>query len=178
METGKVIAAVRTENELISAAESDVKIIFFLAPNILTLKNAVNFVHSKGKKLFIHLDLTEGIGKDKSGILYVKNVGVDGIISTRVSIIKLAREADLFTVQRFFTVDSKSVDTTVEGIKASKADMIEIMPGVVTKAIKMLKEKISTPVIAGGLIESPTEVEEAIKAGAQAISTGKKELWK
>lgn len=177
METGKVIAAVRTDKELIAAAESNVKIIFFLAPDILTLKNAVNFVHTKGKKLFIHLDLTEGIGKDKSGILYVKNLGVDGIISTRVSIIKLAREAGLFTVQRFFTVDSKSVDTTVESIKASKADMIEVMPGVVTKTIKMLKERISVPVIAGGLIETDKEVEDAHKAGAQAISTGKKELW-
>lgn len=178
MDTGKVIAAVRTDEDLLLAAESSVKIIFYLAPNILTLKNVLDFAHLKGKKLFVHQDLAEGIGKDKSGVLYLKSLGVDGIISTRVSIIKLAHEAGLFTVQRFFTMDSHSIDTTVEGVKASKADMIEIMPGVVTKTIKMLKEKIKEPVIAGGLIESEEEAQAAWSAGATAISTGNKTLWK
>ena len=173
----KVIAAVRTHEELMEAAQSDVKIVFDLAPDILTLEESVNTLHRTGKKFFIHLDLADGIGKDRSGIAYAKNAGVDGIISTRSGIIKVARELEVFTVQRFFIVDSHSIGTTVDALKSSKAHMIEIMPGSVTKVIKRLKANIEVPIIAGGLIETESEALLALKSGASAVSTGAKELW-
>ena len=172
-----VIAAVRSEKDLDRALASDCELIFDLNPDLLTLNEKVSQVHKNGKKLFIHLDLATGIGKDKSGIKFAKQVGVDGIISTRVNIIKMAREAELFTVQRFFVVDSQSVDTTVEGLKASKADMIEVMPGTVSKIITALKKRVDVPIIAGGLIDTENEVKDALSAGAMAISTGKEALW-
>ena len=109
--------------------------------------------------------------------MYVKNAGVDGVISTRVSIIKAARECGVFTVQRFFAVDSQSVDTTVEAVKSAKPDMLEIMPGVLTKVIKRLRQLVKVPIIAGGLIDSVDEIEEILESGATAISTSKKEIW-
>lgn len=172
-----IIAAVRNERELEAARNSRIKMIFYLSPNILTLEENVKAVHAAGKKIFLHMDLAEGIGKDKPGLVYVKQLGVDGIISTRVNIIKAAREAGLFTVQRFFIVDSQSVATSLESIKASKPDMIEVMPGIVTKVIADLKADLNIPIIAGGLIETRREIEEAIHSGASAVSTGKQELW-
>ncbi len=172
-----IIAAVRNERDMEKALQSGVGMIFYLSPNILTMDETVDAVHEAGKKIFLHMDLAEGIGKDKSGIEYVKQKGVDGIISTRVSIIKAAREAGLFTVQRFFIVDSQSVSTTLEGIKASKPDMIEIMPGIATKVIADLKGKLNIPIIAGGMIESRMEVRDALQSGATAVSTSKRELW-
>lgn len=174
----KIIAAVRSYEEIISAAQSDVKIVFDLAPDILTVGERAAVLHKAGKKFFIHIDLADGIGKDKSGIIYAKNAGVDGIISTRSAIIKAAREEGLFTVQRFFIVDSHSIDTTVEALKSSKAQMIEIMPGIVGKVINELKKTVDVPIIAGGLIETEDEVVQAIKCGASAVSTGKDFLWK
>ena len=134
-------------------------------------------MHKAGKKLFIHLDLAEGIGKDEHGILFAKEQGVDGIISTRINIIKMAKKAGVFTVQRFFIVDSHSVETTIESAKSSKADMIEIMPGTISKVVKSLKKELTMPIVAGGLIESWEEIDEAIACGATAISVGKKEFW-
>lgn len=172
-----VIAAVRNEQELEVALASRVKMIFCLNPNILTLDQTVREVHAAGKKILLHIDLAEGVGKDKAGLLYVKKAGVDGIISTRVNMIKFAKEVGLFTVQRFFIVDSHSVDTTVESLKSSKADMIEIMPGIVTKVIADLKVRLNIPIIAGGLIETRKEIEEAAYSGVSAVSTSKQELW-
>ena len=173
-----IIAAVRNDDEFNSAILSSGKIIFDLSPSMLTLEEKIKKAHKSNKKLFIHLDLAEGIGKDKAGVCYVKKLGVDGIISTRVNIIKFAREEKLFTVQRFFIVDSQSLNTAVESVKSSKPDMIEIMPGVVEKVIKYMKEKVSVPIIAGGIIETEEEVKRALDAGATAISTGKKEFWR
>ena len=173
----RIIAAVRSEQELEKAVNSNVGIIFMLTPNIADIKYQAEFVHGAGKKLFIHLDLAEGIGKDEFGIRFAKEQGIDGIISTRTNIIKIANKENLFTVQRFFIVDSHSVETTVESAKTSKADMIEIMPGTLSKIIRRIKKELKTPIVAGGLIETKEEINEAISCGAAAISTGKREFW-
>ena len=174
----KVIAAIRTKEELIKASFSDVRIIFDLNPNIMSVEENLKTAHKEGKKYFIHIDLAEGIGKDKSGIEYLKKLGVDGVISTRTSIIRSAREVGVFTVQRFFIVDSHSIETTLEAIKSSKPQMVEIMPGSVVKVISRLKETLEIPIIAGGLIETEEEALEIIRSGASAVSTGRTELWK
>ena len=172
----KVIAAVK-DDLFDLALSAGGEWIFDLSPDIASVKEKAELCHRAGKRYFIHFDLAAGIGKDRSGILFAKEAGVDGIISTRVNIIKIAKELQLFTIQRFFIVDSHSVDTTIEGIKSAKPDMIEIMPGIVPKVIKRLSHTSSTPIIAGGLIETEEEISLAHRAGAVAVSSGKKELW-
>ena len=173
----KIIAAARSREEFSVAVNSRVEIIFMLSPNISEIEYQAESAHKAGKKLFIHLDLAEGIGKDEYGIRFAKDVGVDGIISTRSSIIKLAKKEGMFAIQRFFAVDSQSVSTTLESAKSSKADMIEVMPGTVTKVIKYLKSELNIPIVAGGLIETKEEIKDAISNGATAVSTGRKEFW-
>lgn len=172
----EVICAVK--DELFDLAlRSDREWIFDLAPDIAEIEGKAILAHRKGKKYFIHFDLAQGIGKDKSGLLFVKELGVDGIITTRVNIVKMAREAELFTIQRFFIVDSHSVETTLEGVRSAKPDMIEVMPGVVCKVIKRLAPTLNVPIIAGGLIESFEDAKKAYESGASAVSTSSKELW-
>lgn len=173
-----IIASVRGNDAFREALMSDAELIFDLHPDINTLKTKVKYAHEKGKRIFIHLDLADGIGKDKSGIAYARKAGIDGIISTRANLIKSAREAGLCTVQRFFALDSQSVDNITETLKSSGADMIEIMPGVVAKVIAGLSAKVDVPVIAGGLIDSLTEINCAFRSGASAVSVSRKELWK
>jgi glycerol uptake operon antiterminator len=173
----RIIAAVRAEKDFKAALLSDANLLFDLSPDINTLYQKAKSAHKHGKKLYIHIDLAVGIGKDREAIEFIKKFEVDGIISTRVNIIKYAREAGFNTVQRFFAVDSQSVETTVESIKASKPDMIEIMPGVIPKVISLLKSRVDMPIIAGGLISTEDEAKTAIESGAWAVSTGKTDLW-
>lgn len=177
LELCPIIAAVRTKEDFTCAVDSPVKIIFLLNSNILTIQEKVEQAHAKSKNLYIHIDFAEGIGRDKFGLEFISRCGVDGIISTRANIVKLAKECNLATVQRFFIVDSHSVDTAVESINSSKPDMIEIMPGILPRTIANFKSRVKMPVIAGGLIETKSDIIDAIKAGAAAISTAKKELW-
>ena len=173
----RIIAAVRNDNELDVAVKSKINIIFLLSSNIETLKSQVDLAHQYNKKIFVHIDLADGIGKDEYGIRFVKSQGADGIISTRSNLIKLANKESLYTVQRFFIVDTHSVDTMIESVKSSKPYMIEIMPGTVCKVVKKLKNEFDIPVVAGGLIETTSEIKDALLSGAVAISTGKKEFW-
>jgi glycerol uptake operon antiterminator len=176
MEESQIIAAVRTNQEFMIALNSKVKTVFMLNTNIDEIKEKVALAHENGKKIFVHIDLAEGIGKDAYGVKFLKNQGVDGIISTRTNLIKIARKEDVFTVQRFFVVDSQSIETTVESAFSSKADLIEIMPGIAGKVIERFAAG-RIPVIAGGLIETKKEVTAALDHGALAVSTGRAELW-
>jgi len=173
----KIIAAVRSEKELSDAINSNVDMIFLLATNIAVLRGEINLVHNAGKKLFVHIDLADGIGKDEYGIKYVKALGADGIISTRNNLVKLAKKIGMLTVQRFFIVDSHSVETTLDSANSSKPDMIEIMPGTLTKVISRLKKELPMPIVAGGLIQSIDEVNSAISSGAHMVSTGCRAMW-
>ena len=170
-----VIAAVH-ESRFDAALKSPASIIFLLGGNLLTVKERIKSAHAAGKRIFIHIDLAEGIGKDKTGTAFLADCGVDGIISTKASMIRAAKELGLTTVQRFFALDSQGVISISDMIESAKPDLIEIMPGIAGKVIKRFTGR-GTPIIAGGLIESKTEVTEALSNGAEAVSTGKEELW-
>lgn len=96
-ERSPVIAAV-PNNQLQKALESPVEIIFGLKVSLLDIEETIKKVHSVGKKIFIHIDLADGIGKDKTGVEYLAKLGVDGIISTRAQLIRFANEVGLVTV--------------------------------------------------------------------------------
>lgn len=175
LECAPVIAAVQ-DSKWDAAIASPAKIIFYLQANILNIKERINEAHTADKLLFVHIDLAEGIGRDKSGIQYLADLGVDGIMTTRNQLVRFAKDNGLLAVQRFFLLDSKGFENIDEIIANNTPDMIEIMPGVIPKAIERFAMG-RVPVIAGGLVETKAEVTAALAAGATAISTGKKELW-
>ena len=172
-----VIAAIRTEAELNEVLQSPVSTVFLLHADILTLEVQIELAKRHNKILYVHIDMAEGIGKDKKGITYLKNLGISGIISTRPSLIKAGKDIGLSTVMRFFAIDSRSIDTAVENIRASNPDMVEMMPGILPKIIEEFHSTKRIPVIAGGLIRNKNDIYRALSAGAIAISTGNQKLW-
>ena len=172
-----VVAAVRSDADFEVAISSDLQTVFVLKANIIEVESMAKRAHEKGKLLFLHVDFVEGLSKDAAGVRYLSTKGIDGIISTKTGVICAAKEAGITCIQRFFMIDSRSVDTALEALKQSKADLIEIMPALAYKSITKIKNSVTTPIIAGGLIEFKEEVYAALNAGASMISTGKKELW-
>lgn len=175
LERFPIIAAIR-DNRWRQALNSPAEILFYLEANILTVRDRIRQAHDAGKIVFVHLDLAEGIGKDRSGLQYLQECGVDGIISTRSPIIRTARELGMLTVQRIFALDSQGMGTVQEMLHAANPHFMEIMPGVIPKIVKRFSSG-EVPVIAGGLIETKAEITAALGSGATAISTGCPELW-
>lgn len=175
LELCPIISAVHDE-QFDDALKSPTEIIFMLEADVMSVAEKINAAHDVGKLVFIHIDLMKGIGKDKSGVEFLAKCGADGIISTRVGLIKNAKEIGILSVQRYFALDSQGIESIKEMIKSAQPDLIEIMPGVIEKVIrKFAGNKI--PVIAGGLVETKAEVTAALSSGAMAVSTGRKELW-
>ena len=175
LEANPVIAAVH-DTGFERALASPAKVVFLLKANLLTLPACIRQAHECGKILFIHLDLAEGLGRDRAGIAYLAGLGADGVISTRTQLLRYAKEQGLIAVQRFFALDSQGLASIDDMLKNPVCDFIEIMPGVIGKAIsKFAGQEI--PVIAGGLIETKKEVMTALDCGAIAVSTGNTDLW-
>lgn len=175
LEQNPIIAAVH-DGGMEAAFASPVPVIFYLKANIMTVAARVEAAHAAGKCIFVHVDLAEGIGKDRAGLTYLADIGVDGIISTRTQLLRQAKELGLIAVQRFFALDSQGMESISETLENAVPDLIEIMPGVIGKAIARFAGG-RVPVIAGGLIETKKEVLSALECGAIAVSTGKADLW-
>ena len=175
LERSPVIAAVRDDG-FDAACLSPCEVIFYLKANINTLSRRVEAAHKEEKLLFVHMDLADGMGKDKSAVEFLAGLGVDGIVSTRGSVIRWAKECSLMTVQRFFALDSQGINAIDEMLDSAKPDMMELMPGVIPKLVRRFSGG-SIPVIAGGLVQTKAEVTEALSAGAVAVSTGTEVLW-
>lgn len=172
-----VIAAIRTQSDLDAALSQELPLLFLLTENILTLPKTLARCHESGRQAFVHLDLCEGLSKDRSAVAYLAQLGADGVISTRSNVIRWAHEFGLQSVQRFFLLDSQSIQNAFDAVASCAPTMIELMPGVLPKLITRFAQKTSLPVIAGGLIETKEEIFAALNAGAVSISTGNHLLW-
>ena len=175
LEQNPVIAAIG-EDKWEEALTSPAQVLFHLSAELTTVKERIRQAHAAGKLLLVHIDLAEGIGKDRVGIRYLASCGVDGIISTKAQLIRYAKEQGLLTVQRFFALASKGMESIEDMLRVTCPHLMEIMPGVIGKAIRRFSQG-RVPVIAGGLVQTKQEVTEALGCGATAVSTGQQSLW-
>lgn len=177
-----VIAAIKDENGLKKCLESgaEIQIVFVLYGDLCNIGTIVERLKAGGKTVIIHLDLISGLGNREIAVDYIKNtIKADGIISTKSTLIKRAKELDFFAVMRFFMLDSMVYENVKKQIENVKPDMIEIIPGAMPKVISRLCEFIEgkVPVIAGGMIMDKEDTMKALNAGATAISTTKQNIW-
>ena len=174
-----IIAAVSSSEKLKEAVEaSSCEIIFILDSEILTLKKDVAYALEHDKLVFVHMDLISGLSHDVHALAYIhEEIKPTGILTTKASLVKKAKELNLYVIQRLFMLDSKSLRDGIASIKKTMPDAVEIMPGIATMAITEITQKTRKPVIAGGLIETKQQMIEALKAGAVSVSTSKTQLW-
>ena len=173
-----IIAAVKSDKGLEQALHTDCSIIFILYGTVCSIAGIVDRIKEKNKRAFVHVDLIEGLSSKDVAVEFIKAfTKADGIISTKPSVIKAAKEMGLITVQRFFLIDSLSLENVMKNINDKHTDIIEVLPGVIPKVIKKIADSSRVPVIAGGLITDKEDMVLALKAGAHGVSTTKQELW-
>lgn len=173
-----IICAISAPDRLDSAIKSPCKIVFLLSGDIFNLKNIVSKTKENNKLIFIHLDLMEGFSKDVTALKYIsKNIKPDGIITTKSNLIRIAKDMNIFAIQRLFLLDSLSMETGIKSVREARPNAVEILPGIMHKATKYITNQIKTPVIAGGLIKDKEDVILSLKSGAVAISSSNEKVW-
>lgn len=182
VEASPVIAAVKDQAGLEKCCGiEDVKVVFILFGDICSIEEIVKQVIDSGKIAMVHMDLIIGLGSKEIAVDFIKNnTHADGIISTKPALIRRGKELGLYTILRFFVIDSmalKNIEAVDHQYAGARPDFIEVLPGVMPKIIKRVCKTSKVPVIAGGLIIDKEDVVGALSAGAISVSSTNEDVW-
>lgn len=179
VEANPVIAAIKDMDGLERCCQlQDVKVVFVLFGDICNITQIVKQIRESGKLAIVHVDLITGLGAKEIAVDFIRqHTGADGIISTKPAMIRRAKELGLYTVMRFFLLDSMSFDNIEKQLCAVKPDFVEILPGVMPKIIRKVCRSVRVQVIAGGLITDKEDIMAALGAGAMAVSSTNQKVW-
>ncbi|WP_096201535.1 glycerol-3-phosphate responsive antiterminator [Bacillus sp. FJAT-45350] len=173
-----ILPAARTLKEFEELIKSDFQNIILLNSHIGQLKSLIRLAKKEQKKVFMHADLVQGLKNDEYAAQFLcQDIRPTGLISTRKNVVLTAKKNGIIAVQRLFLLDSIALESSYKLLETTKPDYIEVLPGVMPHIIQEVFEKTGIPIIAGGLIREKVEVERALKSGAVAVTTSRKDLW-
>jgi glycerol uptake operon antiterminator len=173
-----VVAGLRRSLDVERAIRHGIGVLFILGEDIFALQESVAKAHDSGRLILAHVDLIKGVGRDEAGVRFLaRDLGVDGILTTRGNLIGPAKREGLVAVQRLFLLDSESLEVGLPAVERAAPDAVEVLPGVIFPWIASRLTGHLPPLIAGGLIRTPAQVAEILAAGAIAVSTSEEALW-
>ena len=174
-----VAAAMKSEEDMQVALASDALLLFLLKGDAFQLAPYVAQVHKRGKGIVVHVDLVSGVGKDRAGIQYLRQMGVDAIITSRSQLVSAGRAEGLTTIQRLLLLEDSALDTGVRTIARAAPDIVEILPGIIFPEVaQTLQRLLPGPFIAGGFIRTAADVARVQAAGSILSSSSTYTLWR
>lgn len=178
LEASPVIAAIKDDEGLQKCKDSDSQVIFILYGDICGIADTVDEIKACGKIAMVHIDLIAGLSSKEIAVDFIKKyTHADGIITTKPTLIKRAKELSLYTILRLFVIDSMAYENIEKQIRAAKPDIIEILPALMPKVVKKICKLTQTPVIAGGLVSEKEDIMELLDAGVTSISSTDQQMW-
>lgn len=178
LENNPVIAAIKNDQGLEKSLHSRCPAVFILYGSVVTVSSLVERVKEAGKAALVHVDLIDGLSAREAAVDFVAaHTRADGILSTKITLVHHAKERGLLAIQRFFLLDSMALDSIHIQSGRDRADLIEVLPGVMPKVLRRLTAGGAKPVIAGGLISDKEDVIAALGAGACGVSSSNPEIW-
>lgn len=173
-----IIAAVKDDEGLERALLTDCRVIFLLYGNVCNVGGLVEKIKSAERLAMVHIDLIDGLSSKDVAVAFLRqNTRADGIISTKPTLVKAAKEQGLLAVQRFFLLDSLALANFQKYAEMNTADMIEILPATMPKIIRKITAASRLPIIAGGLISDKEDIMLALQNGATAVSSTNYDVW-
>lgn len=173
-----ILPAIRSMKDMEKFLKMDYERCVLLDTHIGHLQGILEQMKKHQKEVMLHIDLIKGLSNDEAAVEYViQQYKPHGIISTKSKIIKRAKKLNTLTILRVFILDSTALSRSIELIKQSDPDLVEVLPGVATKVIKEISDKTGKRIIAGGLINTKEEIDLAIESGAQYVTSSDIAIW-
>ena len=177
IQANPIIAAIRDDEGLEGCLKADVQIVFVLYGDICSIGRIVERIKNAGKMAIVHADLITGLSGKEICVDFLRNsTRADGIISTRQSFIRRAKELGLAAILRVFLLDSIALES-LDKIPPNLPDCLDLLPGTMPKILRRVCATAKVPVLAGGLIADKEDVMAALEAGITAISTTNQAVW-
>ncbi|MEG9430714.1 glycerol-3-phosphate responsive antiterminator [Terriglobus sp. ADX1] len=90
-----IIAAVNTMDMFEAALHAPPKSLYLLTGNPMTLPQIVKRARDSGKGCLVNVDFLNGLSRDREAIEYLAAHKVEGIVSTRFDVLKVAQSLGL-----------------------------------------------------------------------------------
>ena len=177
LENHPVIPAIKDEAGLEAVLKAECEVVFVLYGDVMNIVEISRRIKTSGKMVFINVDLLDGFAGKEIVLQYIrKNTEAAGILSSKASMIRAARDMGFYTIHRLFIIDSFSFSSLARQIEISRPDFLEILPGW-PRLVTWVMETTDIPIVSGGLICCKEDVVAALKAGATAICSTNPEVW-
>lgn len=178
LEDSPIIAAIKDDDGLQKCKTCDSRVIFILYGDIVTIADIVWAVKSCGKIAMVHLDLITGLSAKEIAVDFIKKyTGADGIITTKPTLIKRAKELGLHTILRLFVIDSMAYENIDRQVSSARPDLIEVLPALMPKIVSKICAISPIPVIAGGLVSDREDIMALLQAGVTSVSSTNETIW-
>ncbi|MCI8389425.1 MAG: glycerol-3-phosphate responsive antiterminator [Roseburia sp.] len=178
LEDSPIIAAIKDDDGLQKCLNSESRVVFILYGDICSIAGIVKTVKSFDKIAMVHIDLINGLSSKEIAVDFLKQyTSADGIITTRPNLIRRARELNLYTILRFFVIDSMAYENIERQTKTARPDFIEVLPALMPKIVSKICAISQTPVIAGGLVSDKEDVMALLQAGVTSVSSTNEKTW-
>lgn len=173
-----VAAALKSSEDQEFALNSVVPLLFVLKGNAFELPRFVAQAHERGKGVVVHIELMGGVGKDRAGIQYLHQIGIDAIITSRAQLVTAGKAEGLITIQRLLLTDDAALEAGVRTIARATPDLVEVLPGILFPELApTLRQSLPGPFIAGGFLRSAEDVAAVRAAGGILSSSSARNLW-
>ncbi|NHN34097.1 glycerol-3-phosphate responsive antiterminator [Paenibacillus agricola] len=179
--THRMVASIKEPKqiELALSLRNQLSGVFLLTGHIGVIKGYVDLFKNHDVPFFLHLEKIGGLSTDSYGLDYLaKVIKPTGVITTKTNVVKTAKKMGLFTIQRFFLVDTEGLENISKSLSQFEPNIIEVMPARIPEMIGEIKKFTSLPIITGGLLFERSQAMECLRQGATAVSSSKSELWR
>lgn len=174
-----VIASVKNDEDVAAVLDTQCPVVFVLFGSIVTIPSIVETLKNAGRTVFVDVDLIDGFSNKTVVVDFLQqHTRTDGVLSTKAMMAKHAKSVGLLSIHRIFLVDSFSYHNLPKQVGISGADAVEILPGCMPKVLSWVREDTDLPIIAGGLVCDKEDVMSALGAGAMAIASSNRDVWK
>lgn len=172
-----VIATLYGTSLLDAFIGSEAEVAIVASVELRKVQSVMAVLNNAGKFVIFNVDSCEGISQDKGGIDFLIDMGVPGLVSTRVPTIQRANRAGLITMQKVFVTDRSTWPRSLKAIEQSDPNLVQLMPAPMLPYLQKEDRAALPPIVTSGFISNEDNVRSALHDGAVAVSTSDSRLW-
>ena len=172
-----VIATLYGTDQLQAFIASPAEVTIVANVDLRKLQPVIEILAKAGKYAIVNIDSCEGLSQDKGGVEYLVDIGVTGLVSTRVATIQRANRAGMVSMQKVFVTDRSTWPRSVKALEQSDPNLVQLMPAPMLAHLQESDRQLLPPIVASGFVSDVADARSAIAHGAVAISTSDSTMW-
>lgn len=173
----EIILTISTVKDFEKFLSMEIKYCVLIDFHIALLPSLIAKAHASQKKVFLHLDLMQGLSNDEAACEYAcQYLQADGVISTKVKVVQKAMEKKRIGVLRLFLIDSRSLSKGIRLCQECKPDYVEVLPAIAPSILPKIQDQTGQKIMSGGLLTSLEEINACFTYGAQAVTISNRKL--